>query len=215
VKRARIIGVISWTLEVPGVKHSAYRDTRGCGAEGFRKLLESAARQSPKKAARDKAILRLLFDLALRRGEVTGLDFGDVDLETGTLAVKGKGRNNEKELLTLPVKTAEALKNWLEIRGSEPGVLFYNFDHAAKGERLTGRSVDRLVKYLGKRAGLKDVRPHGLRHAAITEALDLTGGDVRKVQRFSRHRDIRTLSLYDDNREDFGGQVASLVSELA
>ena len=59
--------------------------------------------------------------------------------------------------------------------------------------------------------GLK-VWPHGLRHAAITEALDLTGGDVRKVQRFSRHRDLQTLTIYDDARIDMGGEVAKLVA---
>ena len=55
-------------------------------------------------------------------------------------------------------------------------------------------------------------RPHGLRHAAITEALDATGGDVRAVQRFSRHRSLATLQLYDDSRQDLGGQVAHKVA---
>ncbi|HEX9485609.1 MAG TPA: hypothetical protein VF976_00965 [Gemmatimonadales bacterium] len=51
------------------------------------------------------------------------------------------------------------------------------------------------------------VRPRGLRHAAITGALDLTG-DQRAVQRFSRHKDVRTLTIYDDNRQDLAGDVA-------
>jgi hypothetical protein len=56
------------------------------------------------------------------------------------------------------------------------------------------------------------VRPHGFRHHAITRALDLTSGDLRRVQRFSRHRDPRTVLRYDDNRRDLGGEVASLVA---
>jgi integrase/recombinase XerC len=51
-----------------------------------------------------------------------------------------------------------------------------------------------------------------LRHAAITEALDVTGGDVRRVQKFSRHRDVRTLTTYDDNRTDMAGEVAKMVA---
>ena len=48
------------------------------------------------------------------------------------------------------------------------------------------------------------------------EALDLTNGNTRAVQRFSRHRDLRTLGRYDDNRiddnrTDLGGDVARLV----
>jgi integrase len=68
------------------------------------------------------------------------------------------------------------------------------------------------VGELASKAGLSRVSPHGLRHAAITEALDLTGGDVRAVQRFSRHRDVRVLNIYDDCREDLAGQVARLVA---
>jgi integrase len=64
---------------------------------------------------------------------------------------------------------------------------------------------------VGRRLGFK-VWPHGLRHAAITEALDLTGGNVRAVQRFSRHRDVRVLERYDDNRKDLGGEVAKQVA---
>jgi integrase/recombinase XerC len=71
-----------------------------------------------------------------------------------------------------------------------------------------------LVADLGRRVGLK-ARPHGLRHASITDALDLTRGDVRAVQRFSRHADLRTLTMYDDARHDLGGDVAKLVSNAA
>ena len=83
---------------------------------------------------------------------------------------------------------------------------------AGKGRRLTGRSHHRIVKALGEAAGLGAVRPHGLRHAAITEALDATNGNVRAVQRFSRHRDLRVLNTYDDNRQDLAGEVARLVA---
>lgn len=98
------------------------------------------------------------------------------------------------------------------MRGIAPGPLFTNLDHGHAARRLTGRGVYDVVRELGAAAGLR-VRPHGLRHAAITEALDRTHGDLRAVQRFSRHRDLRLLLVYDDNREDLGGQVARLVAE--
>ena len=56
--------------------------------------------------------------------------------------------------------------------------------------------------------------PHGLRHTAITAALDVSGGDVRAAARFSRHADGRTLQRYDDNRTDLGGELARRVAEL-
>jgi len=51
-----------------------------------------------------------------------------------------------------------------------------------------------------------------LRHAAITDALELTGGDVRAVRHYSRHKDVRTLLVYDDNRADVAGELARRVA---
>ena len=68
--------------------------------------------------------------------------------------------------------------------------------------------MHRIGWALGEQAGLGVVRPHGLRHAAITETLEVTRGDVRTVQRFSRHRDLRILMIYDDNCPDRAGEVA-------
>ena len=72
----------------------------------------------------------------------------------------------------------------------------------------------RLVKALGLKAGLaREVRPHGLRHEAITRALDLCAGDVRRVRHFSRHAKIETLLRYDDNRRDEAGAIARLLGD--
>ena len=59
----------------------------------------------------------------------------------------------------------------------------------------------------------RDAHPHGLRHQGITRALDLAGGDVRKVRQFSRHADINTLLRYDDNRRDEAGVIAGLLGD--
>jgi integrase/recombinase XerC len=126
--------------------------------------------------------------------------------------ILGSGRSQKKEPVTLPEPTRAALAAWLEARGSEPGPLFINFDRAGKGYRLTGTAVYHIVGRLGAKAGLV-VRPHGLRHLAITTALDRTNGDVRAVAKFSRHKDLRTLRRYDDNRQDLAGKVAALVAE--
>ena len=161
VKLARLIGLVPWTLEVPGVQAEKYRDTRGPGRAGVVRLLETLDRQATPKARRDTAVVRLLYDLALRRGEVVGLDIEDVDLEDGSVLVIGKGRT-EKTRLTLPSPTTAALRAWLLARGATSGPLFINFDRAQKGRRLTGRSVARIVQAVGHQAGLTaPVRPHG------------------------------------------------------
>ena len=213
VKLARTLGMVPWSIEVENLKAQAYRDTRGPGRQGFRRLMEEAGSRTDRKALRDRAVLRLLHDLALRRAEVVALDMEDVDLESGSVTILGKGRT-QKERLSLPEPTKAALASWIDARGTAPGPLFLNFDRAGKGERLTGTGLYLVVRDLGRKAGLT-VRPHGLRHAGITEALDLTNGNIRAVQRYSRHRDMRILNLYDDNRTDLGGDVARLVAANA
>lgn len=213
VKLARTLGFVPWTLEVESAKGETYRDTRGPGRAAVRRMLERLDVRLDEKGRRDGAILRLLFDLALRRGEVVSLDVEHVDFESGTLAVLGKGRAGRAKL-TLPRPTKAALAAWVAARGKDAGPLFVSLDRASRGHRLTGHAVYKIVRELGEDVELR-VRPHGLRHAAITEALELTGGNVRAVQRFSRHRDLRVLTLYDDNRTDLAGEVASLVSASA
>ncbi len=214
VALARLVGRVSWTLEVSGVEAAPYRDTRGCGVDGYRAMVRTLEARGDVHAMRDRAVLRLLFDVGLRRAEVVGLDVAHFDASAGTLSVLGKKRR-ARELVTVPAPTRAALEAWLQVRGMDAGALFRNFDRAGKGDRLTGRSVARLVAAASEAAGIGLVRPHGLRHAAITHALDATGGDVRRVQKFSRHRDLRTLTVYDDNRQDFAGEVAALVAGVA
>lgn len=221
VKLARLLGRVSWALEVPGVEATAYRDTRGPGVDGFRAMLGAVAEREDAKGLRDRALLRLMFDMALRRGEVTGLDVEHYDRAVGTLSVLGKKRR-ERARLTVPVPTRQALDAWLRARGEEPGPLFVALDPANRAERagglarLTGRSVARIVAAAGEAGGVAGVvRPHGLRHAAITHMLTATGGNVSQVARFSRHRDVRTVELYNDNRADVYGELAALAAAVA
>jgi integrase/recombinase XerC len=59
---------------------------------------------------------------------------------------------------------------------------------------------------LGKRVEIV-ARPHGLRHAAITTAAEITRGNIVAVKRFSRHRNVRTVMVYVDNYKDEGGEI--------
>lgn len=207
VALAKALDRVTWDLDIRNVKSQAYRDTNRAGpARGaLDGVLAAWEARGDGKRLRDIALLRLLHDLGLRRQEAINLDLADVDQDRSAVAIVGKGRA-EPELLTLPAETLTAIKAWLTARGTEPGPLFPNFDRAKQGDgRLTGRAVHKICTKHG-------FRPHGLRHLAITEALDLTGGDVRGVQRFSRHRDLKTVLIYDDNRQDFGGRIAEKVA---
>src|SRR5262245_17681717 len=186
VQLGRTFGMVAWTLEVDGVKVSAYRDTKGPGLEGVTAVKRQAARhKSPAKAARDVAIVRVLFDLALRRSEVAALDLQHLDVRASRLLIKGKGRR-EREAITLPPRTVAALKAWLRHRGREPGPLFINFHHANKDlGRLEPNGIYWVVRSLGAQVEVT-ARPHGFRHSSITTGLDRVK-DPRKVQKHGRH----------------------------
>ena len=198
-------------LEVRNLQDDGCRDTRGPGTVGVRRLLSHAgAHRSPAHAARDQALVRLMFDLGLRRGSVVSLDLEHLDLAAGRIWVKLKGCA-QRAWRSLPEPTRGA-PAWLEHRGDQPGPLFTNFDRAGKGRRLTGRSLHRIVQRLGADLGI-NVRPHGLRHSAITEALEVMDGNVRAVQKFAGHADVRVIERYDDARQDVAGQVSRMVAE--
>lgn len=214
LKLARILGLCTYSIEIENLKVELYRDTRGPGTDGVRKMMDILKDRPDPKSCRDFAMLRLLYDLALRRTEVVSLDLSHLDLEEKALWVLGKDRNN-RQRLSLPPETYTALAAWVKVRrklSDEPGPLFLSFSPAHPKGRLSDSALYRIVRGLGEKVGLK-VRPHGLRHAAITEALDVTRGDVRAVQRFSRHKSLNILLMYDDQRRDLAGEVSRLVAK--
>jgi integrase/recombinase XerC len=215
VKIARQLGRIEWTLDVDSPKVKPYRDTRGPGRPGFQSMHERAVElaRASKEGKRDLALILLLHDLGMRRGEAVAMDLDSLSLddgEYGAIRIVGKG-DREETTLTLNDRIRDALRAWVVARGTGPGPLFIRLDHAAGDgfERLSGDAVNRMVKTLGRRAGLdRQTRAHGLRHQGITRALDETSGDLRSAQKFSRHVKPETLMHYDDNREDVAGDIA-------
>jgi len=216
IQLANTLGMISWKLDVKNFQVEAYRDTSGPGENNFQKMIIANWNQrNQQKAFRDHAILRLLHDLGLRRSSVVNLDLADLEIEQKRLWVTLK-RRSQKKTKHLPGSTLNALLEWIEIRGSEPGAMFTNFDHAGKGERLTGTSLYRLVRRLGEEIGIK-TRPHGIRHTAITEAVKKAkenGIGLEEVVDFSDHREIKTLLIYRDRDRNVQGQISELIAGI-
>ena len=224
VTHARKVGVVAFALDVDGLKDRPYRDTAGPGLEGWRAIKSKSCELASTpdgpgrrpSAARDKrnlALIRLMHDIGLRRGECVSLDLADAELDKSRVMVIGKGKT-EKEAITLPDPTRDAVADWIAVRGREPGPLFTRCDPGSLGlQRMTGESVNRMVKRLSRQAGLtRDTRAHGLRHQAITRLAEKTNGNVMKMRKFSRHAKVETLLLYDDSRRDDAGELAKLLA---
>jgi integrase/recombinase XerC len=211
IKTARRVGLTNLTLEVELPKAEAFRDTAGLGRKAWDQILSHVGAKAERGRSgpiRNRAILLLLHDRALRRTETATLDYPeDFDPARPAVAVIGKGRRL-KEWLTINRRTADAISSWIATRGDWTGPLFIRTDNAAVGSRsrLNSESINRMVIAVAEAAGIsRKVRAHGLRHSAITEALD-SGYDCRDVRLFSGHAKIDTVLIYDDRRKDLGAR---------
>jgi integrase/recombinase XerC len=215
VNYARKLGQCEFNLvDVKGVKAQTYRDTSGVSPEVFKLIIDTLDRATV-AGKRDYAILRLLWDNALRRFEVAGVSIGDY--RDGKLWIKGKGQM-QRESVDLSVKSIAAIEDWLGVRGSENVLdpLFVALDNKCFGMRLSGRSIDRILKRTAQKAQAttKVLSPHRIRHSSITAALDATNGDVRRVRKLSRHKKVETVIIYDENRLRDQGELTDLISDL-
>lgn len=219
VHLARTLGFVSWDLEIENQQHTPYRDTKGIGTEGIKKIFQYLESKQDTKSIRDNAILRLLFDLGLRRQEALNIDLEDLNLRDATVAILGKGRT-EKETLSLPSPTVEAIEKWLAIRGATcDGPLFLRLDKAKDGSnrRLTGTGLYSIIRELGARVGFK-MTVHGVRHSAISECCKIIAEHklgIETVLKFSRHKSLNTALIYFDHLENKQGQLADLVASKA
>lgn len=146
------------------------------------------------KNSRDKAILELFFSTGLRLSELCSLN-RDLDLSKDEFSIRGKGEKVRVVFLSESAKVAirEYLKNRKDL--DEP--LFIQYSRNGSGSnRLTPRSIERIVKYYAIKAGIsKKVTPHVIRHSFATDLLS-NGADIRSVQMMLGHANIATTQIY-------------------
>ena len=217
VNYASQIGKCHYTLtNIKAEKLTQYRDTKGIPKEQFL-LMVNAVDTDTIKGIRDRAILILLWGNALRRSEVVNCDVSDYSPSLGELTIIGKGKIGQPETISLGKAAIASIDEWLIKRGHvEPTQPLFCATHKGYwGNRLHTHSIYKLVQKYAVAAGIdKVMSPHRIRHSSITEALNLTNGDVRKVQKLSRHSNLNTLMIYDDNRQNLQGEVTEMLDDL-
>jgi len=139
-------------------------------------------------AARDLAIVEVLYASGIRVSELVGLDVGDLDLSRRTMRVMGKGA--KERIVPFGAPAADALAAYLKEGRSGPLFL------GTRGARLTTRAVYRVVAHLIESLdGSGPAGPHVLRHTAATHLLD-GGADLRIVQELLGHASMGTTQIY-------------------
>ena len=164
--------------------------------EQIAQLLEAPPANEP-LGLRDRAILETMYSAGLRVAELVSLNVGSWDREANVLRVMGKGR--KERIAAVGRYAAAALDRWLEVRQVSPDAppedkdaLFLN----KFGERLTTRSIGRMLEKYLKTTGLNRLTtPHTLRHSFATHLLD-GGADLRAVQELLGHKSLTTTQIY-------------------
>jgi integrase/recombinase XerC len=165
-------------------------------------LLETPDTSTP-LGRRDRAILELFYASGIRLSELVTLDLEDVDLSGRMVRVMGKGR--KERIVPFNKSTEKSLRKWYADRSlltrrerqrrttsHEGAPLFVN----ARGGRLTGRSVQRLVaRYVASCSTRFGISPHALRHSFATHLLQ-AGADLRAIQELLGHVRLSTTQRY-------------------
>lgn len=144
--------------------------------------------------SRDKAILETLYSTGMRASELVGLNEEDIDLVSGSVKVRGKGRRERLALLGKPAQKAlnEYMNACRERLVTDKGAVFLT----KSGRRISDRTLRRIVaKYIKQCAIGKNVSVHSVRHSFATHLLN-NGADLRSVQELLGHKNLSTTQIY-------------------
>lgn len=147
------------------------------------------------KELRDRAIMELLFSTGLRVSELCSLNRDSVDLSRDEFSIRGKG--GKVRVVFVSDEAKEVLKKYLNKREDHEEAMFVQIGgKISDSMRLTSRSVERIVAFYARKAGIsKKVTPHIIRHSFATDLLR-NGADIRSVQVMLGHSSISTTQIY-------------------
>lgn len=143
------------------------------------------------QALRDQAIVMLMVLAGLREGEVCALDVTDVEIKerSGRVTIR-RGKGDKRRQVPLNAEVRRALQAWLDDSGRVAGPLFVSKHRS----RLGGRSIQRMVSELSRRAGV-ECTPHSLRHTFAKRLLD-EQTPLTVVSKLLGHSRLETTARY-------------------
>jgi site-specific recombinase XerD len=179
--------------------------------DDLQKLLAAAERQRTDfRCVRDRAILSVLIFCGLRRGELINLEVPHINLEAGVLLVQ-QGKGKKARSIPLCTDALSALRDWLAIRlglKCRHTYLFVSEGRRRVGEQGLAHLLEEIKAIAGMR-GDRRVLPHSIRHAAATRLLR-NGADLKSIQTWLGHSDLKTTAIYLHSDEQQIRSIADL-----
>jgi len=143
-----------------------------------------------------RALIALFLFQGLRQIEVSRLNVSDLDLKNKTTFIIGKGRD-DKEQIHLHPTTVKILRDYLNCYRYRDGALFRSESNHNNGSRLTTKSIREIIKSVFCTLNI-DGTTHGFRHYFITKLIQSYKGELLMVSKYSRHKSIQMLEVYND-----------------
>lgn len=166
------------------------------------RLLNAVDGASPEQEKRNKAVVAFLYGTGCRIAEALSLKVENIEFEFDRTPHKIRviGKGDKERTLFLSPTAQRVLKEWLGIRQlyvADSPVVFCHLQGQKQGQAITARSIERVVKAAGQRAGLarEKCTPHKLRHSHAT-ALVKAGRRLEEVQEILGHESIATTRIY-------------------
>jgi len=144
---------------------------------------------------RNRLMLSLMLNTGLRLSEATGLQWRDLDLNTGKLFVR-QGKGAKDRVLWVGERSLTLLRSWRSRQAETMERVQVHVFTTLSGGPVSARYVQQMLKRYATRAGIeKHVHPHLLRHTFATD-LHRTCKNIRLVQKALGHADLSTTMIY-------------------
>lgn len=165
-----------------------------------RALLDACPARGP-FAARNTAIIIVLWRCGLRVAELCALDVRDIDFERATVLVR-HGKGDKRRIVGIDRFALDALEDWIAVRADyapADGPLFVTLERNWTGRRIGTAYVREMLARLARRAGIsKRVHPHGLRHTHAYELME-EGVPLASIRSQLGHASIAITAHYVDH----------------
>lgn len=184
---------------------------RGLASGEITAIMAACENDLSSAGVRDAGLIASMYPGGLRRAEVVSLDFRDYNPDSGALTVR-HGKRNKARTTYLSNGAKQAMADWLAIRGSVPGPLFWPVNKGGKLQprRMTAQAVYNILQKRGQQAKVKGFTPHDLRRTFVSDMLD-SGADIATVAGMAGHSSVNTTQRYDRRPEAAKQKAAGLL----
>ena len=148
---------------------------------------------------RNRLMLALSYDCALRREELCAIDTKDIDPSSRLIRVPAENTKNRRErVVPFSEASAQLFASYLRERSGlsrQRGALFLSRSRRNTGQPLSIWTWSKVVEGISERSGVTEFTTHTARHLRLTD-LARANWDLHRISTFAGHRNVQTTLLY-------------------